>query len=181
MSRVGKKPITLPKGVQIDLQGQSVKVKGPKGELARSFPTQVSLALEAGHLVVSRPNDAPAVRAMHGTARALINNMVLGVSEGFSKTLVVEGVGYRAELKGKQLVMALGYSHPVPVDPPAGIAFTVDEKAKTITITGIDKELVGQVASDVRSWRPPEPYKGKGLRYTDERVRRKAGKAGKAG
>jgi len=181
VSRVGKKPITLPKGVQIDLQGQSVKVKGPKGELARSFPTQVSLALEAGHLVVSRPNDAPAVRAMHGTARALINNMVLGVSEGFSKTLVVEGVGYRAELKGKQLVMALGYSHPVPVDPPAGIAFTVDEKAKTITITGIDKELVGQVASDVRSWRPPEPYKGKGLRYTDERVRRKAGKAGKAG
>lgn len=181
MSRVGKKPITLPKGVQIDLQGQSVKVKGPKGELARSFPTQVSLAMEAGHLVVSRPNDAPAVRAMHGTARALINNMVLGVSEGFSKTLVVEGVGYRAELKGKQLVMALGYSHPVPVDPPAGIAFTVDEKAKTITITGIDKELVGQVASDVRSWRPPEPYKGKGLRYTDERVRRKAGKAGKAG
>jgi len=181
VSRVGKKPITLPKGVQIDLQGQSVKVKGPKGELARSFPTQVSLAMEAGHLVVSRPNDAPAVRAMHGTARALINNMVLGVSEGFSKTLVVEGVGYRAELKGKQLVMALGYSHPVPVDPPAGIAFTVDEKAKTITITGIDKELVGQVASDVRSWRPPEPYKGKGLRYTDERVRRKAGKAGKAG
>lgn len=181
MSRVGKKPITLPKGVQIDLQGQSVKVKGPKGELARSFPTQVSLAMEAGNLVVSRPNDAPAVRAMHGTARALINNMVLGVSEGFSKTLVVEGVGYRAELKGKQLVMALGYSHPVPVDPPAGIAFTVDEKAKTITITGIDKELVGQVASDVRSWRPPEPYKGKGLRYTDERVRRKAGKAGKAG
>jgi large subunit ribosomal protein L6 len=181
VSRVGKKPITLPKGVQVDIHGQSVKVKGPKGELDRTFPNQVSLAMEDGHLVVSRPSDAPAVRAMHGTARALINNMVLGVSEGFSKTLVVEGVGYRAEMKGKQLVMALGYSHPVPVDPPAGIAFAVDEKAKTITITGIDKELVGQVASDVRSWRPPEPYKGKGLRYSNERVRRKAGKAGKAG
>jgi large subunit ribosomal protein L6 len=181
VSRVGKKPITLPKGVQVDIHGQSVKVKGPKGELGRTFPNQVSLAMEDGHLVVSRPSDAPAVRAMHGTARALINNMVLGVSEGFSKTLVVEGVGYRAEMKGKQLVMALGYSHPVPVDPPAGIAFAVDEKAKTITITGIDKELVGQVASDVRSWRPPEPYKGKGLRYSNERVRRKAGKAGKAG
>ena len=180
MSRVGKKPITLPKGVQVDLKGQSVKVKGPKGELNRTFPTQVSLAMEDGHLVVSRPNDEPSVRAMHGTARALINNMVVGVSEGFSKTLVVEGVGYRAEMKGKQLVMALGYSHPVPVDPPAGIAFAVDEKTKTITISGIDKELVGQVASDVRSWRPPEPYKGKGLRYTGERVRRKAGKAGKA-
>lgn len=181
MSRVGKKPITLPKGVQVDIQGQSVKVKGPKGELARTFPTQVSLGMEEGHLVVSRPSDAPAVRAMHGTARALINNMVVGVSEGFSKTLVVEGVGYRAEMKGKQLVMALGYSHPVPVDPPAGISFAVDEKTKTITITGIDKELVGQVASDVRNWRPPEPYKGKGLRYSNERVRRKAGKAGKAG
>ena len=181
MSRVGKKPISLPKGVQVDIQGQAVKVKGPKGELSRTFPSQVHLAMESGQLVVTRPNDAPAVRAMHGTARALINNMVVGVSAGFIKTLVVEGVGYRAEMKGKQLVMALGYSHPVPVDPPAGISFAVDEKTKTITITGIDKELVGQVASDVRNWRPPEPYKGKGLRYSNERIRRKAGKAGKAG
>jgi large subunit ribosomal protein L6 len=181
VSRVGKKPISLPKGVQVDIQGQAVKVKGPKGELSRTFPSQVHLGMEDGQLVVTRPSDAPAVRAMHGTARALINNMVVGVSEGFSKTLVVEGVGYRAEMKGKQLVMALGYSHPVPVDPPAGINFAVDEKTKTITISGIDKELVGQVASDVRNWRPPEPYKGKGLRYANERIRRKAGKAGKAG
>jgi large subunit ribosomal protein L6 len=181
MSRVGKKPVALPKGVQVDIQGNTVKVKGPKGELARTFAPPVTIALSDGHVVVSRPSDAPSVRALHGTTRALIQNMVTGVSEGFSKSIVVEGVGYRAEMKGKQLVMALGYSHPVPVDPPAGITFAVDEKTKTITISGTDRELVGQVAADVRGWRPPEPYKGKGLRYSDERVRRKAGKAGKAG
>jgi len=179
VSRVGRKPITLPKGVQIDVNGMTVKVKGPKGELSRTFVAPVSIAMDGADLVVSRPSDAPSVRALHGTTRALIQNMVTGVNQGFSKALVVEGVGYRAEMKGKQLVMALGYSHPVPVDPPAGISFAVDDKTKTITISGIDKELVGQVAADVRSWRPPEPYKGKGLRYSDERVRRKAGKAGK--
>jgi large subunit ribosomal protein L6 len=128
-----------------------------------------------------RPSDAKTIRALHGTTRALLHNMVLGVSEGFTKSLQIEGVGYRAELKGKQLVMALGFSHPVEVDPPAGIAFAVDDKTKTITVSGIDKELVGQVAADIRSWRPPEPYKGKGLRYVGEHVRRKAGKAGKVG
>jgi large subunit ribosomal protein L6 len=179
VSRVGRKPITLPKGVQIDVNGMTVKVKGPKGELSRTFVAPVSIAMHGADLVVSRPSDAPSVRALHGTTRALIQNMVTGVNQGFSKALVVEGVGYRAEMKGKQLVMALGYSHPVPVDPPAGISFAVDDKTKTIMISGIDKELVGQVAADVRSWRPPEPYKGKGLRYSDERVRRKAGKAGK--
>ena len=179
MSRVGRKPITLPKGVQIDVNGLTVKVKGPKGELSRTFVAPVAIEKNAEGLVVTRPSDAPSVRALHGTTRALIQNMVTGVNQGFSKALVVEGVGYRAEMKGKQLVMALGYSHPVPVDPPAGISFAVDDKTKTITISGIDKELVGQVAADVRSWRPPEPYKGKGLRYSDERVRRKAGKAGK--
>jgi large subunit ribosomal protein L6 len=147
----------------------------------RTFPGQVSVAMDDGHVVVSRPSDAPSVRALHGTTRALIQNMVTGVSEGFSKAIVVEGVGYRAEMKGKQLVMALGYSHPVPVDPPPGITFTVDEKTKTITVSGTDRELVGQVAADIRGWRPPEPYKGKGLRYAGERIRRKAGKAGKAG
>ena len=180
MSRVGKKPVALPKGVQINIEGNTVKVKGPKGELARTFPPPVTIAMEGAELVVSRPNDSPSVRALHGTTRALIHNMVTGVSDGFSKQLVVEGVGYRAEMKGPQLVMALGFSHPVPVDPPPGISFAVDERTKTITISGIDRELVGQVAADIRRWRPPEPYKGKGLRYAGERIRRKAGKAGKA-
>jgi len=179
VSRVGKNPVTLPSGVQISVDGLNVKVKGPKGELGRTFVAPISIEKTETGLVVKRPSDEPAVRALHGTTRALIQNMVMGVSQGFTKVLVVEGVGYRAEMKGKQLVMALGYSHPVPVDPPAGIAFAVDEKTKTITITGIDKELVGQVAADIRGWRPPEPYKGKGLRYAGEKVRRKAGKAGK--
>jgi|SRR6185436_2951772 len=181
MSRIGKQPVTLPKGVQVDIQGATVKVKGPKGELARTFSEQIGIELQDGQVIIKRPSDMPAIRALHGTTRALIRNMVAGVSDGFSKTLQVEGVGYRAELKGKQLVMALGYSHPVPVDPPPGISFSVDEKAKTITVSGIDKELVGQVTADIRNWRPPEPYKGKGLRYVGERVRRKAGKAGKVG
>src|SRR6185503_8945210 len=181
MSRIGKKPVTLPKGVQVTVDGRTVKVKGPKGELSRTFSPEISIELENGQVVVKRPSDARQIRALHGTTRALLNNMVTGVTEGFSKTLQVEGVGYRAELKGKQLVMALGYSHPVPVDPPPGISFSVDEKAKTITVSGIDKELVGQVTADIRNWRPPEPYKGKGLRYVGERVRRKAGKAGKVG
>jgi large subunit ribosomal protein L6 len=181
MSRIGKQPVILPTGVQVDIQGTTVKVKGPKGELSRSFSEQIGIALENGQVIVKRPSDMPAIRALHGTTRALIRNMVTGVSDGFSKTLQVEGVGYRAELKGKQLVMALGYSHPVPVDPPPGISFSVDDKTKTITVSGIDKELVGQVTADIRNWRPPEPYKGKGLRYVGERVRRKAGKAGKVG
>ena len=181
MSRIGRKPVVIPTGVQVDILGKSVKVKGPKGELTRTFAPQVTIEMGEGGVVVSRPSDLPAMRALHGTTRALINNMVTGVSEGFSKALQIEGVGYRAEMKGKQLVMALGYSHPVPVDPPPGITFAVDDKTKTITISGIDKELVGQVAADVRNWRPPEPYKGKGLRYVGERVRRKAGKAGKVG
>lgn len=180
MSRVGKKPVTLPKGVQVNLEGHTVKVKGPKGELARAFSPQVSIEVTDDGLVVNRPSDAPTVRALHGTTRALLQNMITGVSDGFSKQIQIEGVGYRAEMKGQQLVMALGFSHPVPVDPPPGISFAVDERTKVITISGIDKELVGQVAADIRGWRPPEPYKGKGLRYVGERVRRKAGKAGKA-
>lgn len=181
MSRIGKKPVTLPKGVQVTVDGQTVKVKGPKGELTRTFSPEISIEMESGQVVVKRPSDARQIRALHGTTRAIINNMVVGVADGFSKVLQVEGVGYRAEMKGKQLVMALGYSHPVPVDPPPGIAFAVDEKTRTITITGIDREQVGQVAAEIRAWRPPEPYKGKGLRYMGEYVRRKAGKAGKVG
>ncbi len=181
MSRIGKQPVSVPPGVQVNVQGATVKVKGPRGEMTRTFSPQISIEMENGQIVVKRPSDEGAVRALHGTTRALLRNMVAGVSDGFSKTLQIEGVGYRAELKGKQLVMSLGYSHPVLVDPPAGIAFAVDEKTKTITVSGFDKELVGQVTSDLRNWRPPEPYKGKGLRYLGERVRRKAGKAGKVG
>jgi large subunit ribosomal protein L6 len=181
VSRVGKKPISVPAGVKIDIEGSMVRVKGPKGELEREFSPEIGIKLEDGTVNVTRPSDAPTIRALHGTTRAVLQNMVTGVSEGFSKSLQVEGVGYRAELKGKQLVMALGFSHPVPVDPPPGIEFSVDERARIITVSGIDKELVGQVASDIRAWRPPEPYKGKGLRYVGERVRRKAGKAGKVG
>ena len=181
MSRIGKQPVSIPKGVQVNLQGLTIKVKGPKGELSRTFAEPVKIELKGQEVVVTRPSDAPSVRALHGTTRALIRNMVLGVSDGFSRRLQIEGVGYKAEMKGKQLVMALGFSHPVVVDPPPGIAFAVDEKARLITISGADKELVGQVAADVRNWRPPEPYKGKGLRYEGEHVRHKAGKAGKVG
>jgi large subunit ribosomal protein L6 len=181
VSRIGKQPVVIPKGVQVNIQGATVKVKGPRGELARTFPAHVRIEMEEGQVVVKRPSDERTIRALHGTTRALIRNMVVGVSDGFSKTLQIEGVGYRAEMKGQQLVMALGYSHPVEVEPPSGISFAVDEKAKTITVSGIDKELVGQVAAEIREWRPPEPYKGKGLRYVGERVRRKAGKAGKVG
>jgi len=181
VSRIGKQPVALPSGVQVTIEGTSVKVKGPKGELSRSFSPEVKIESRDGQIIVTRKSEAPSVRAVHGTTRALIHNMVVGVSQGFSKTLQIEGVGYRAEMKGKQLVMALGYSHPVVVDPPPGVSFAVDEKSRTITVSGIDRELVGQMAADLRSWRPPEPYKGKGLRYWGEKVRRKAGKAGKVG
>ena len=180
MSRIGRKPVTVPKGVTVTVNGNEVKVKGPKGELARAFREEVSIKQEDGTLHVERRGDERQVRALHGLSRALLNNMVVGVSTGFSKVLQIEGVGYRAELKGKDLVMALGYSHPVVVPPPQGITFAVDEKARTITISGPDKEQVGQVAADIRKWRKPEPYKGKGLRYQGEHIRRKAGKAGKA-
>jgi large subunit ribosomal protein L6 len=172
--------IVVPKGVTIAVNGNEVKVNGPKGELTRTFRPEVSVKQEGTELTVERANDERAVRALHGLSRALLYNMVMGVSSGFNKVLQIEGVGYRAEMKGKDLVMALGFSHPVTVTPPSGIAFVVDEKARTITISGPDKEQVGQVAADVRAWRKPEPYKGKGLRYQGEVVRRKAGKAGKA-
>ena len=180
MSRIGRKVVALPAGVTVTINGSEVKVKGPKGELSRTFHPDVSVKQDADSLKVERANDERQVRALHGLSRALLSNMVTGVSAGFNKVLQVEGVGYRAEMKGKDLVMALGYSHPVVVNPPAGISFVVDEKARTITVLGADKELVGQVAADVRAWRKPEPYKGKGLRYQGEVVRRKAGKAGKA-
>jgi large subunit ribosomal protein L6 len=181
MSRIGKKVIVLPQGVTIDIKGSEVKVKGPKGELSRTFSPTIKIEQNAGEVTCIRPNEERQVRALHGTTRAVLNNMIQGVSTGFSKALQVEGVGYRAEMKGKKLVMALGFSHPVEVEPPSGINFTVEEKTRVITISGSDREQVGQVAANIRAWRPPEPYKGKGLRYVGEIVRRKAGKAGKVG
>ncbi len=180
MSRIGKLPVTVPAGVTVDINGNSVKVKGPKGELERTFSPQITIEKDGAEIKVTRPSDEPSLRALHGTTRALIGNMVHGVKEGWSKVLEIHGVGYRAELKGSNLVMSLGFSHPVEIVPPEGISFTADPKARTITVTGPNKEVVGQVASEIRGWRPPEPYKGKGVRYQGEHVRRKAGKAGKA-
>ena len=175
MSRVGKKPILVPAGVEITVNGNEVTVKGPKGTLTKVFSQELTIKLENNELVVERPNDLPTVRAIHGTTRALINNMVIGVSEGFKKTLNLVGVGYRAAEKNNGLDMALGYSHPVIIDAVSGIKMTV-EKNTTIHIEGIEKDVVGQVAADIRSKREPEPYKGKGVKYSDEVVRRKEGK-----
>ncbi len=179
MSRVGKAPITLPSGVSVDIDGQKVKVKGPKGELLREFHERVSITEDDGVLTVSRSDDDRQSRALHGLSRALLANMVIGVSEGYKKELSIVGVGYRAALNGNSIDLQLGFSHPVSVDAPAGITFEVPEQTKII-ISGIDKESVGQIASEIRAIRPPEPYKGKGIRYVDEYVRRKAGKAGVA-
>lgn len=181
MSRIGRMPIEVPEGVQIDIKGQKVKVQGPKGELSREFRPEMTIKLDGGIITVERPNDAPQVRALHGLTRALLNNMVVGVTTGFEKILQIEGVGYRPELEGNDLIVHVGFSHPVRVPPPDGIEFEVDTRARTIKVQGINKELVGQVAADIRKIRPPEPYKGKGIRYLGEYVRRKAGKAGKVG
>jgi large subunit ribosomal protein L6 len=173
-------PVMIPAGVEVSIQGNHVRVKGPKGELQRAFPPAVLISQEDGSLVVNRRSDEKFDRAMHGTARALLNNMVVGVSQGFEKTLEVQGVGYRAEMKGKTLVLHMGYSHPVEMEPPAGIEFEVGERNVIIKVRGYDREEIGQQAALIRRVRPPEPYKGKGIRYLGEYVRRKAGKAGKA-
>jgi large subunit ribosomal protein L6 len=172
-------PVVVPEGVEIKIDGSQVWMKGPKGELKRSFRPEMSINLKEGVITVERPSDEPQMRAFHGLTRALLNNMVVGVSEGFEKTLQIEGVGYRPEKEGENLVLHLGFSHLVNVPPPSGITFDVDTRARLIKVQGIDKELVGRVAADIRKIRPPEPYKGKGIRYLGEYVRRKAGKAGK--
>ena len=177
MSRIGKLPVQIPAGVKAELNGLRLKVTGPKGSLERTFHPDVAIAMEDGHLVVTRPSDEPAHRALHGLTRALIQNMMAGVTTGYSKVLQIVGVGYRATMQGKSLQLSVGYSHPVMVEPPAGIAFSV-EGTQTIKVEGIDKELVGQIAADIRRWRQPEPYKGKGIKYENETVRRKEGKAG---
>jgi len=179
MSRVGKMPIVVPKGVEVKIAGANVTVKGPKGELSREINAEMTLEQSDGQIVVTRPSDQTRHRAQHGLTRALVNNMVQGVSEGFAKTLEMQGVGYRAQMQGQDLVLAVGFSHPVNVPPPPGIEFEVEGTSRII-IRGINREQVGQVAADVRKIRPPEPYKGKGIRYLGEYVRRKAGKAGKA-
>ncbi|MGH8911791.1 MAG: 50S ribosomal protein L6 [Acidimicrobiia bacterium] len=178
MSRVGKSPITLPSGVDIKINGAKVVVKGPKGELNRQFHERVSVSLEDGVATLDRVDDTRESRAIHGLSRALLANMVAGVSDGFRRDLEIQGVGYRAQLKGKDLELQVGFSHPVTVSAPAGITFEVPTPTQ-VSVIGIDKELVGQIAADVRKVRPPEPYKGKGIRYVGEYVRRKAGKAGK--
>ena len=180
MSRIGKLPVSIPKGITVNINKNSVLVKGPKGELQRDFPPEIGLEQEDGRITVIRNSDHRIHRAKHGLTRSLLYNMVEGVSNGFKKTLYIEGVGYRATLQGKQLVLNLGYSHPVVFDPPAGISFEVDKSGRELVVSGADKEMVGEIAARIRRKRPPEPYKGKGIRYIDERIRRKAGKAGKA-
>lgn len=180
MSRVGRKPVDIPKDVQVKVDGNSVTVKGPKGELTQSFHRDMQIAIENSQVIVKKPED-PLYDAMHGLTRALINNMVVGVTQGYKKDLEIEGVGYRAELQGKNLVLSLGFSHTVPIEPPEGITFVVDKSQRLFSIEGVDRQLVGELASHIRSIRPPEPYKGKGVHYLGERIRRKAGKAGKVG
>ncbi len=177
MSRIGRLPVTVPAGVKCELNGARLKVTGPKGALERSFSPQIGIEITADAITVTRSSDAPEHRALHGLTRALIQNMVTGVTQGFEKTLQIEGVGYRASKQGKNLNLSVGHSHPVSMEPPEGIEFFVDTP-QTIRVCGIDNELVGQVAADIRRKRPPEPYKGKGLRYATERIRRKVSKAG---
>ena len=179
MSRIGKAPITVPAGVDVTVSGRTISVKGPKGTLTRELPGSITVAQDGDTLVCERPNDENKTKAMHGLTRSLVNNMVIGVTDGFRKELEIVGVGYRAEAQGPTaLRLNLGFSHPVDVKAPEGITFEVPAQTQ-IVVTGIDKEIVGQVAANIRSIRKPEPYKGKGVRYAGERVLRKAGKAGK--
>jgi large subunit ribosomal protein L6 len=180
VSRIGRLPEADPDAVQINIEGNQVNVKGPNGELSYLFSPSMTVVFENKQVLVTRGSDAPTIRALHGTTRALINNMVTGVSTGFTKVLEIDGVGYRAEMNGVNLVLYLGFSHPVVFAPPDGIKFEVDTKTRQIKVMGRDREQVGQVSSDIRKIRPPEPYKGKGVHYLGEKIRRKAGKSGKA-
>ena len=178
MSRIGRLPVPIPAGVEVNIaEGNMVTVKGPKGTLERVLPREMTIKLEDGHVVVSRPNDIKRMKALHGLTRSLIRNMVVGVSEGYTKTLEVNGVGYRASKAGNKLTLNLGYSHPIEMEDPEGITSTVD--GNRIVISGISKEKVGQYAAEIRDKRRPEPYKGKGIKYADEVIRRKVGKTGK--
>jgi large subunit ribosomal protein L6 len=176
MSRIGKMPITVPTSVTVDVEDGTVRVKGPRGELARQVPSEISIVREDGTLLIERASDEPTHRSLHGLTRSLIANMVTGVTDGYTRRLEVNGVGYRAAVSAGNLVLQVGYSHPVLVPAPAGISFSV--QANAIIVSGADKQLVGEIAAQVRRVRPPEPYKGKGIKYAEEVIRRKAGKAG---
>jgi large subunit ribosomal protein L6 len=180
MSRIGLVPINVPSGVDVAIDGQDVRVNGPKGQLEMTVRQPISVNRENGSIIVSRPNDERRNRSLHGLTRTLINNMVVGVTDGYTRRLEIRGVGYRAAMDGRTLVLTVGYSHPVRMEPIEGIEYGVEGNT-SISVTGIDKALVGEVASRIRRVRPPEPYKGKGIRYVGERVRQKAGKAGKVG
>lgn len=179
MSRIGKQPIPVPAKVDVTIKGSDVTVKGPKGTLTQRFHPDMTIEQQEENLIVTRPTDQRHHRALHGLTRALLSNMVVGVSEGFTKVLEIHGVGYSAEMQGTTLVMKLGYSHDVVVEPKEDLSFRVEDRGRTVYVDGIDKQVVGQIAAELRKWRPPEPYKGKGVRYRGEYVRRKAGKAGK--
>ena len=180
MSRIGRMPIPVPKGVEVNIEGNDVQVKGPKGELARTLHPDMQISMDDDNLLVERPSDGKDHRSLHGLTRSLINNMVLGVSEGFKKTLELVGVGYRAQLEGKNVVLQVGYSHPVKIEPMPGVMLAVEGNNKII-VTGINKEDVGQQAANIRKARKPNPYTGKGIKYEGEKIRRKAGKAGRVG
>ena len=180
MSRIGRLPIAVPSTVDVTIDGRQVTVKGPRGTLSRALHPDMSVSQEDGSIVVSRPTEQKTHKQLHGLTRTLVNNMVIGVTDGYRKGLEITGVGYRATLNGNKLTLNLGYSHPIEIDPPSGISFEVESPTR-LAIVGIDKELVGQIAAQVRSTRKPEPYKGKGVRYAGEQIRRKAGKAGKIG
>lgn len=177
MSKVGKLPVIIPKGVKVDLGDSRISVNGPKGSLNRVLHEKVNVKIEGDSIVVTRPSDIKSHRSLHGLTRALIQNMVTGVTDGFTKTLELVGVGYRAEVKDKLLELNIGKSHPILLRPPEGISISVERKGNKILVSGIDKQLVGQTAATIRKFRPPEPYKGKGIKYIDEVIRRKAGKA----
>ena len=179
MSRIGNKPITVPRGVDVSLGETEIRVKGPKGSIAGPLPAVISAAVEGESLILTRCDDKKETRALHGLARALANNMVLGVAEGFSKSLEIEGVGYRAELKGKKLILTLGFSHPVEMEIPEGLSVQMNGTTR-LKVEGVDKQAGGQFTADIRKLRPPEPYKGKGIRYEGEYIRRKVGKTGAA-
>ena len=180
MSRIGRMPITVPSGVDVTIDGRQVTVKGPKGSLTRTLHPDMRVSQEDGSLVVTRPTEQKTHKQLHGLTRTLVNNMVVGVTDGYRKGLEITGVGYRAALSGRKLTLNLGYSHPIEIDPPDGISFEVENPTR-LSVVGIDKELVGQIAARVRATRKPEPYKGPGVRYAGEKIRRKAGKAGTIG
>ncbi len=180
MSRIGRLPITVPSGVDVTIDGRNVTVTGPKGSLSRALHPDMTVSREDGTIVVTRPTEQKTHKQLHGLTRTLVNNMVVGVTDGYRKGLEITGVGYRAALNGRKLTLNLGYSHPIEIDPPEGITFEVENPTR-LAVVGIDKELVGQIAAKIRSTRKPEPYKGKGVRYSGEYIRRKAGKAGKIG